>query len=344
MATLMTVVGARPQFIKAAAVSRALAQRGVRELLVHTGQHFDAAMSDVFFAELGLAAPHRNLGIHGGTNGAMVARMLAALEAAIAQDRPDAVLVYGDTNSTLAAALAAAGANRPLIHIEAGLRSFNRAMPEETNRIVADRLATVLLAPTKAAVANLAREGMEGEHVGDVMYDAALFAMVSDVGKGALESLGLGDAPFALATVHRAENVDNPARLARLMAYIGEAAGERLVVLPAHPRLAKALTAPPRNVRLVPPQGYFAMQRLIGAAELVLTDSGGVQKEAYFHRTPCITLRDETEWVETVEAGWNRLWTDAAWREPRRDIADYGDGRAAERCADAIAALLGGSP
>lgn len=344
MATLMTVVGARPQFIKAAAVSRALAARGVRELLVHTGQHFDAAMSDVFFTELGLAAPHRNLGVHGGANGEMVARMLSALADAIAQDRPDAVLVYGDTNSTLAGALAAATANLPLVHVEAGLRSFNRSMPEETNRIVADRLATLLLAPTQTAVANLAREGQVALHVGDVMYDAALFAMASNTGKGVPDELGLAGVSFALATVHRTENVDDPARLARIVAYLEEEARTQPVILPAHPRLVQKLSQAPAGVRLIGPQGYFAMQRLIAAAGLVLTDSGGLQKEAYFHRTPCITLRDETEWAETVEAGWNRLWTAPGWRSPRCEIADYGDGKAAERCAEAVAALLSGSP
>jgi len=343
MPTLMTVVGARPQFVKAATVSRALARRGVRELLVHTGQHFDDTMSAVFFAELELAAPHRNLGIAGGSHGAMTGRMLEALEAAMVEDEPDAVLVYGDTNSTLAGALVAAKLRLPLVHVEAGLRSFNRAMPEETNRVLTDHMAALLLAPTHAAVANLAREGIvEGVlHVGDVMADAASHAAASPHGASVLSDLGLEGAPFVLATLHRAENVDDPARLARIFAYLEAEARVRTVALPAHPRLTQRLGGrAPAGVRIVPPQGYFAMQRLIAAADVVLTDSGGVQKEAYFHRTPCITLRDETEWVETVEAGWNRLWTEADWRAPRRDISEYGAGDAAERCADAIVALL----
>lgn len=350
MATLMTVVGARPQFVKAATVSRALARRnGVRELLVHTGQHFDADMSAVFFDELELPVPHRNLGIAGGGHGQMTGRMLEALEAAMLEDKPDAVLVYGDTNSTLAGALAAAKLNLPLVHVEAGLRSFNRAMPEETNRVLTDRLATLLLAPTVAAAANLAREGIARGvlHVGDVMADAALHAASSPHGASALADLDLVGAPFALATVHRAENVDDAARLERIFAFLEDEARRQPVVLPAHPRLSQRLAtlgATPAGVRLVPPQGYFAMQRLIAAAERVLTDSGGLQKEAYFHRTSCITLRDETEWVETVEAGWNRLWTQPEWRTPRRDIADYGAGDAAEKCAEAIVALLARPP
>lgn len=346
MPTLMTVVGARPQFVKAATVSRALKRRGVRELLVHTGQHFDDNMSAVFFTELDLPAPHRNLGISGGGHGAMTGRMLEALEAAMLADKPDAVLVYGDTNSTLAGAMAAAKLHLPLVHVEAGLRSFNRAMPEETNRVLTDHMAALLLAPTHAAVANLAREGItEGVlHVGDVMADAALHAAASPHGADVLNDLRVAP-PYALATVHRAENVDDAVRLTRILAFLEAQARERTVVLPAHPRLTQrpGFRAPP-GVRVAPPQGYFAMQRLIAAAEVVLTDSGGVQKEAYFHRTPCITLRDETEWVETIEAGWNRLWTEADWRAPRCDIPEYGAGDAAERCAGAIAALLGAAP
>lgn len=347
--TILTVVGARPQFVKAATVSRALAQNGgIRELLVHTGQHFDPDMSDVFFEELAMPAPHRHLGIAGGGHGAMTGRMLEALEAAMLADAPDAVLIYGDTNSTLAGALAAAKLRIPVIHVEAGLRSFNRTMPEEVNRVVADHLSTLLLCPTATAVANLAREGIVRgvESVGDVMADACTFAAASPVGASTLDNLGI-QGPFAVATVHRAENTDNPARLARVMAFL-EAEARRLpVILPAHPRLRQKLAAPPAGVRLIPPQGYFAMQRLLSASELVLTDSGGVQKEAYFHRKPCITLRDETEWVETVKAGWNRLWTSPDWETPRRDISDYGDGHAAEKCVAAMAALLNaaaGSP
>jgi UDP-GlcNAc3NAcA epimerase len=337
-ALILTVVGARPQFVKAAAVSRALADApGLTERLIHTGQHFDAAMSDVFFEELGIPAPARHLGIHGGGHGAMTGRMLAALEETIADLHPAALLVYGDTNSTLAAALAAAKLHVPVAHVEAGLRSFNRRMPEEVNRVVTDHLGTLLFCPTTASVANLAREGItSGVHqVGDVMYDATLLAAElarrrSDV----LRRLQLEPHGYAVATVHRAENTDDPAALAAVVAFLREAAREKPVVLPLHPRTlaaAEAAAIPLDGLLVTPPLGYLDMHRLLQDAVVVLTDSGGLQKEAYFHRVPCVTLRGETEWVETVECGWNRLWREAPGYAPRREISEYGAGDAARR-------------
>ena len=344
---LLSVVGARPQFIKAAAVSRAIAARpGLVEVMVHTGQHFDPEMSDIFFEELGIPAPAHHLGIHGGGHGEMTGRMLEALERVMAKARPEAVIVYGDTNSTLAGALAAAKLHLPVAHVEAGLRSFNRRMPEEINRVLVDHVSALLFCPTETSVANLAREGIaEGVfNVGDVMYDATLFAAAAARARSLiLDRLGLAPKRYAVATLHRAENTDDPAALARAVAYLEAEAARRPVVLPLHPRTRAALMRDALSlqaVRAIAPLGYLDMHRLLQDAELVLTDSGGLQKEAYFHRVPCVTLRSETEWVETVEHGWNRLWTDESWR-PRSEIADYGDGRAAERVVAHIVERLG---
>lgn len=340
MKRILTIVGARPQFIKAAPVSRALAARGLREILVHTGQHFDPSMSDVFFDELDIARPAYHFDIHSLGHGAMTGRMLEKIEQAMLAEKPDVALVYGDTNSTLAGALAASKLLIPVAHVEAGLRSFNRAMPEEQNRIVADHLATLLFCPTTTAVDNLRREGITtGVHaVGDVMYDTTLYAAERAAGRSRiLETLALKPQGYAVATLHRAENTDVPARLRSVLAWLEAQAAQTPVVMPLHPRTRRVLDSvgAPRGVRIVEPLGYLDMTRLVASACAVYTDSGGLQKEAYFHRVPCVTMRDETEWVETIEAGWNRLWTTPGWR-PRRDIADYGEGRAAE----AIAAIL----
>jgi UDP-GlcNAc3NAcA epimerase len=344
---LLSVVGARPQFIKAAAVSRAIAAHpALVEVMVHTGQHFDPEMSDVFFEELGIPAPAHHLDIHGGGHGEMTGRMLEALERVLAEVRPAAVIVYGDTNSTLAGALAAAKLHVPVAHVEAGLRSFNRRMPEEINRVLADHVSTLLFCPTETAVANLAREGItEGVfNVGDVMYDATLFAAASARSRSAiLDRLGLRPKTYAVATLHRAENTDDPAALARAVAYLEAEAARRPVVLPLHPRTRAALARHALSlsaVSIVAPLGYLDMHRLLQDAELVLTDSGGLQKEAYFHRVPCVTLRDETEWVETVEHGWNRLWRNESYRA-RSEIGDYGEGRAAQQIAERIAVRFG---
>lgn len=338
MPQIFTVLGARPQFIKAAPVSRAIAEAGMSEVIVHTGQHFDALMSDVFFDELDIPKPGYNLEVNSLGHGAMTGRMLEKLEEAMLAEKPDLVLIYGDTNSTVAGALAAAKLNIPVAHVEAGLRSFNRRMPEEVNRVVADHVSALLFCPTQTAVANLAAEGItRGVHaVGDVMYDTTLAAVKRAEGRSAIiETLGLTPGGYAVATIHRAENTDDPARFARVVAWLEEAARQTPVVMPVHPRTRKLLASRglvPAGLTLIDPIGYLDMARLLSRATAVFTDSGGLQKEAYFHRVPCVTLRDETEWVETVEAGWNRLWTGADYA-PRRDIADYGAGDAAAKIA-----------
>ena len=336
---VVVVVGARPQFIKAAPVSRALAgHSGVREVIVHTGQHFDPEMSETFFRELELPEPAYNLGIHGSGHGAMTGRMVEALEPIFQAERPDAVLVYGDTNSTLAGALTASKLNIPVVHVEAGLRSFNRRMPEEINRVVADHVSTLLYCPTSTAVENLAREGITVgvENVGDIMYDATLHAVARTHAEAdILERLGLVDGAFGVATLHRAENTDIPEALLQRLDYLRCEARRQPIVLPLHPRTLRAAERDKLSLdglTVVPPCGYLDMHRLLQGATVIYTDSGGLQKEAYFHRTPCVTLREETEWVETVECGWNRLWRGPDYR-PRRPIAEYGDGTAGRRIA-----------
>jgi UDP-GlcNAc3NAcA epimerase len=356
---VLTVIGARPQFIKAAPVSRALGMAGLGEVIVHTGQHFDAGMSDVFFAELGIPAPRHHLGIGGLSHGAMTGRMLEALERVIGDERPEAVLVYGDTNSTLAGALAAAKMHIPVAHVEAGLRSFNLRMPEEVNRRLTDHVSALLLVPNDTAVENLRREGIQdGVHkVGDVMYDASLhFLDAATRGSRVLERLGLSPGKYVLATIHRAENTDEPVRLANVFEAFARLARDHKVVIPLHPRTQKVLTArgwkAPAGMLVVDPVGFLDMVMLERNARLIATDSGGVQKEAYFYGVPCVTLRDETEWVELVAAGANRLappsdlaalsraLEEGARRGPLPESRPqlYGDGKAAER----IAALLGG--
>lgn len=313
MTKVISVLGARPQFIKAAVVSRALAARGVAESLVHTGQHFDANMSDVFFTELEIPRPTHHLGIGGGSHGQNTGRMIEAVERVLVDERPDWVLVYGDTDSTLAGALAAVKLHVPVAHVEAGLRSFNRRMPEEINRVLTDHAASLLFAPTETAVRHLADEGIAGsvvQCVGDVMYDAALFyGAKAEAASSVLASLRLPPGSYALATIHRAENTDDPKRLRAILDGFAGFADD--IVLPLHPRtrsrLSSAGLSVPPNVRVIDPVGYLDMVMLEKSAALVATDSGGVQKEAFFHRVPCVTLRDETEWTELVEAGWNRL-------------------------------------
>ena len=342
MATILTVVGARPQFIKAAPVGRALSREGLREIVVHTGQHFDDAMSGVFFEELDIPTPAYNLGVSSLSHGAMTGRMLEKLEAVMLAERPDTVLVYGDTNSTMAGALAAAKLHIPVAHIEAGLRSFNRRMPEEINRVVTDHLSALLFCPTRTAVRNLAQEGLtEGVHAaGDVMYDTTLAAVARAENRSTiLERMGLVPRSYTVVTIHRAENTDDPRQLMRLLAWLDEAAGSRPAIMPTHPRTRRVIAdlVTPRGLRLIDPLGYLDMTRLVHEAAAIFTDSGGLQKEAYFHRVPCVTLRNETEWVETIEAGWNRLWTVPHYVAPRREIPDYGDGHAAELIAKVIA-------
>jgi UDP-GlcNAc3NAcA epimerase len=354
--TVLTVVGARPQFVKAAVVSRAFAGLGVHEVIVHTGQHYDPSMSDVFFKELDIPKPARNLGIGSGPHGRQTGLMLQALEDAILEIEPSMVVIYGDTNSTLSAALAASKLHVPISHVEAGLRSFNMRMPEEVNRILADRVSTLLFCPTPTAVDNLTREGIsEGVfEVGDVMYDAALFYADRTPDLSKTVARDYGPKGFYLATLHRAENTDDPARMEAIFTALDIL--DRPVVFPVHPRTRKRLAdlglAPQGAIRLVEPVGYLEMAALERAAAVVLTDSGGMQKEAYFHGVPCITLRDETEWVETVEAGWNILaGADAVTiaaatmlfrkRQPKGEIDAFGDGRAGEKIARIVKKAVG---
>jgi UDP-GlcNAc3NAcA epimerase len=324
---MTTIVGARPQFIKAAAVSRAIARAAARlsappvvERILHTGQHYDAGMSQVFFDQLGIPLPQANLEIGSGPHGFQTGRMLGAIETVLLEDPPDRVLVYGDTNSTLAGALAAAKLGIPVAHVEAGLRSFNRAMPEEINRIVTDRLSAQLFCPTPAAVENLRREGVaDGIHqVGDVMYDNALYyaGQARSLEGALLDRCGVKPGQYLLATVHRAENTDDPVRLKRLteaLASVSTAA--RPLLIPLHPRTRRRIEElqilPDSAMRLIDPVPYLEMIALERNAALILTDSGGVQKEAFFFQVPCVTLRAETEWTETVEVGANRLWSPA---------------------------------
>jgi UDP-GlcNAc3NAcA epimerase len=352
---ILTVIGARPQFIKAAAVSRLLrAEPGTSEILVHTGQHYDGNMSDVFFTELGIPKPDHHLGVGSGSHGAMTGRMLEKIEAVVLAEKPDVLLVYGDTNSTLAGALAAAKLHVPVAHVEAGLRSFNMRMPEEVNRVLTDHVSKWLFCPTRAAVDNLKREGIADDRVqlvGDVMYDVTLAARNAD---RRVDPWEVTPENYILATIHRAENTDDPARLAAIFGGLTVVARSVPVLIPLHPRTRAILNrdgaAGTTGVRLIDPVGYLDMACLERHARLVVTDSGGVQKEAFFHRVPCVTLRDETEWVELVELGWNRLVPPTSakavldgisaalgkkdYRDPPPDL--YGGGRAAERIVAAL--------
>ena len=332
MLKIFTVVGARPQFVKAAMFSRAVKRHNeaggsphIVEEIIHTGQHYDYNMSQAFFEEMGIPEPVVNLGIESDSHGAMTGRMLEALEREMINREPDWVLVYGDTNSTLAGALAAAKLHVPVAHIEAGLRSFNHEMPEEINRVLTDHVASLLLCPTQTAVANLKKEGItQGvSWVGDVMYDAALhFAELVEQNSSILEDLGLQKDSYFVATVHRAENTDVLGRLVGIIRSFEKiASGNCPIVFPVHPRTVKILQEQnvvkrvgnrliiPENqhIHLIDPISYLDMVCLEKHAKKIITDSGGIQKEAYFYQVPCVTLRDETEWVETVESGWNQL-------------------------------------
>jgi len=310
---IASVVGARPQFIKAAMVSRELRKiDNLKEVIVHTGQHYDDNMSRVFFEELMIPAPDYDLGVGSGTQGEQTAEILKRLERVLLTEEPDLVLVYGDTNSTLAGALAAAKLRIPVGHVEAGLRSYNRQMPEEINRVMSDHVSDYLFCPTQTAVANLASEGVTAGvyKVGDVMYDAALFySDIADNRSRVLERLNVAAKTYYLATVHRAENTDELPRLASIFQALTIL--EELVIIPLHPRTRKVIENSglvlSGGLKIIQPLSYLDMMSLERNAKLILTDSGGVQKEAYFFRVPCITLRNETEWPETVESGWNRI-------------------------------------
>jgi UDP-GlcNAc3NAcA epimerase len=375
---IVTVVGARPQFIKAAAVRRAIEahnhpagrrrpKKTLDEILVHTGQHYDHAMDGVFFEELDLPKPDYHLGVGSGSHAKQTALMLERIEGVLQKERPDAVMVYGDTNSTLAGALTAAKFNIPVVHVEAGLRSYNRTMPEETNRVVTDHLAKILFCPTRQSVENLHKEGiMDGEErlvkrVGDVMYDSILyystaadktFTILNDLNRLTTHDSRLTN--YYLATLHRAENTDDPKKLKSILTALDRIGKETPVILPLHPRTRKMintweLRVNESRVRMIDPVSYLDMIALSRHARVILTDSGGLQKEAYWLGIPCVTLRQETEWVETVRSGWNVLTgtdvkkiTEAVrhWqgRElPKKGTGRFGDGRAGERIVRVIA-------
>ena len=335
---IATIVGARPQFIKAATLSRIFSEHPrIQEILIHTGQHHDEMMSNIFFNELQIPKPSYLLNIQGGHHGQMTGRMVESIESALLQEKPDAVLLYGDTNSTLAGALAASKLHIPVIHIEAGLRSFNKSMPEEINRVLTDHVSDLLFCPTKNAMSNLAKEGIfRGVYnAGDVMYDATLFAINSLKNKKNLKhKFSYIPNGFALLTVHRAESTQSQKIFQKILKYVANVSLQHnlKVIFPVHPRtriLIEESPKPiPKNIQLVEPLSYFEAQFLLTKTKLVFTDSGGLQKEAYFHRVPCITLRSETEWVETIKAGWNRLWTVDTYHK-RKKVEDYGDGNAA---------------
>ncbi len=346
---ICSIVGARPQFIKAAVVSRAV-RKVAREVLIHTGQHYDDAMSARFFRELEIPEPDYNLGVGSHLHGKQTAMMLERIEGVLEKEAPKLVLVYGDTNSTLAGALAAAKLLIPVGHVEAGLRSFNRKMPEEINRVVADRLSDFLFCPTPAAVENLRREGVtKGVRLtGDVMFDALKYYLKKAGADEVLMRFSLESEGYLLLTIHRAETTDDPGRLAAIFKALSGL--DEKILFPAHPRTRKALKAnairPGKNIRLVEPVGYLEMLALESRAKMILTDSGGVQKEAYLFGAPCVTLRDETEWVETVETGWNILAgagpeaikrAVGTFRPPGARPELFGDGRAAVKIADLIA-------
>lgn len=365
---ILTVIGARPQFIKAAVVSRAIEThnqaRGpqrIQEAVVHTGQHYDANMSDIFFAEMSIPKPNYHLDIRASCHGAMTGRMLEEIEKIIMTENPDIVMVYGDTNTTLAGALAAAKLHIPIAHVEAGLRSYNMLMPEEINRVLTDRISSWLFCPTKTAVENLKQEGFgnwaataskqpEICVVGDVMLDAALYyqqlAKPTNEVNTILERHG---GLFYLATLHRAENVDNPVRLKTIFRALSDIAKKKAIIMPLHPRTRKMLTENgliSAALKIIDPVGYFDMITLLSHCRGVFTDSGGVQKEAYFFGKPCITLRDETEWIELVEQGFNKLvGADYdAIIEAEKNLATiksgntgfYGDGKAGDKIVDAL--------
>ena len=373
---VVTVVGTRPQFIKSATVSRAIqafnrrhrSKKKIHEILVHTGQHYDYLMDRVFFEELEIPDPDHHLEVGSGSHARQTAIMLERLGVVLKKERPDVVLVYGDTNSTLSGALVAAKLHIPVAHVEAGLRSYNRTMPEEINRLLTDHLSSLLFCPTAQAVKNLLKEGISGggervvEQVGDVMYDSVLFySGLAEKKSTLLEDLGfrnqpstVGNRSYYLATLHRAENTDDIERLTSILKALNKIGKDVPVVLPLHPRTKKIIKAyhlvpETRNIRLIEPASYLDMLELERNARAILTDSGGVQKEAYWFKVPCFTLRDETEWVETVKKGWNRLVKPGEkkiveavrnWKVRKRlseQKGIFGDGKASERIIQIMA-------
>ena len=366
---VVTIVGARPQFIKAEAVTRAVQRynqrcrfnRRLQEILIHTGQHYDYLMDKIFFEELDLPKPNYHLGVGSGSHGRQTGMMLERIEAVLVKEKPEVVVVYGDTNSTLAGALSAAKLNIPVAHVEAGLRSFNRTMPEEINRLLTDHLSTFLFCPTDQAVRNLLREGIKDgkgkivKKVGDVMYDSILYYLkLSERKSTILKDLGFETShesrvtSYTLATLHRAENTDDPKRLESILKALNEIGRNTPVVLPLHPRTKKMietyhLFSEFKNIKFIEPVSYLNMLKLEKNAKAILTDSGGVQKEAYWLKVPCLTLREETEWVETIKSGWNvlvgigvkRIVKEVSHTEKRRRYLKgnrvFGDGKASQK-------------
>ena len=347
---VVTIVGARPQFIKCAPVSRELRKKH-EEILVHTGQHYDYGMSDIFFEELSIPKPDYNLGIGSGNHGAQTGAMLAAIEDVLLKEKPDWLLVYGDTNSTVAGALAAAKLHIPVIHVEAGLRSFDKRMPEEINRIMTDHLSDLLICPTDTAVTNLKTEGIVNGvyHVGDVMADAVLYNKGrASLHSKILETVGVQKGQYIAATIHRPSNTDSKDNMVSIFSAF-ERSG-KTIVFPIHPRTRKYIAEyninVPENVRLIEPLGYLDMLQLTANAEKVVTDSGGVQKEAYILKVPCVTLRENTEWIETLNNGWNKLIdstdTDAVSKSidetiiPGEWVPVFGDGHGSEKIVEIL--------
>lgn len=338
MKKIVTVIGARPQFVKSAVISRLIAlESNLNEIVIHTGQHHDKQMSDVFFSEFNMSPPDYFLNINGISHGAMTGMMVQEVEKILLSEKPDMLVVYGDTNSTLAGALAASKLKIPVAHVESGLRSFNRSMPEEINRILTDHISTLLFCSTLTSVENLANENINRGvfHVGDIMYDAILSRDTS------LRDLKENDTPYGILTVHRAESTASDERLRELLDFVHHYACNNglNILFPVHPRIKDRLDkwkGDYSSFSLLPPQGYFDFHHLASHAEVIFTDSGGLQKEAYFHRVPCITLRDETEWVETIECGWNHLWKNIDTVVPRKDITEYGTGVTGQSIVDII--------
>jgi UDP-GlcNAc3NAcA epimerase len=352
MPKILTVVGARPQFVKAAALSRALKKMDIEEVLVHTGQHFDENMAEIFFRQMDIPEPKYNLGINSLSHGAMTGRMLEEIEKVLISEKPSVVVVFGDTNSTLAGALAASKLHIPVAHIEAGLRSFNMKMPEEINRILTDRISNFLFCPTETAIENLNREGFANfdckiSNTGDVMYDVALYYSQFSAGRSTLISdLNFEGKPFILATLHRQENTDDLERLNSLISALNILATDFQIVMPVHPRTRKILQK--ENIKLnfepIEPVGYFDMIELLKHCKMVITDSGGVQKEAFFFEKHCLVIRDETEWTELIDlkynfivgSGTNKIlntFGEVAKASVKFDVKLYGDGNAADKIA-----------
>lgn len=339
---IMSVVGARPPFIKAATFRKGCEERGIEEILFHTGQHYDFNMSSVFFDELGVKPPDFTHDLKSRKHGGMTGELLTVLEAAFLEQKPDVVNVYGDTNTTLAAALAASKLHIPVSHIEAGLRSFNKKMPEETNRVLTDHVSQYLFCPTSSAVDNLRKENIRDGvvHVGDIMHDSVLMFKDKFVVPDFVRNIR-SNKELAVLTIHRAESLNEQTKLKKIIDYCKGYLSEYVVVFAIHPNTKNMITK--FNIDLtgflvVEPLPYLQLQGLISASSLVLTDSGGLQKEAYFHRVPCITLRDETEWVETVENGWNRLWKSNTGYNGKNIITEYGKGDTTSKILDMLIA------